>query len=341
MRPDRRRAAGLAALAALGLALTVSNPIATSAARYNGEIAASASALYGSLRVANSMMSIVKDADIGGSALVANLSASPGQALEPVTDTIERMADFLFAMVVVAGLLTVLLKPAATLGAALMALCAGALALLALAGREREGAPRRALRAGLSLGLLAGLLVPAAYGAAFAAGDAMTAQAWGRATAVFERLSGDYGGAIEESVAPPVAAPPVPSAPAEAEDGALGTIASGLASAYRRSSEALSGTAAAARDFATSIPDRIARNALAVRDGLEIAADLFQACIAIATATLVKLVVLPLAIILSVLWIARRAMTAPLVVTPRLGDADAGREHAIDAPPSPRRLPPD
>ncbi|MCJ8519475.1 hypothetical protein ABID21_002298 [Pseudorhizobium tarimense] len=65
----------------LATAMFFVNPLADVAARFSREVTVATGALYGTLRVANSLMSVAKDADVTGGVGVASVTASPGQLL--------------------------------------------------------------------------------------------------------------------------------------------------------------------------------------------------------------------------------------------------------------------
>ncbi len=92
--------------AAFGL---VPNPLLAISSSFNGEVATGMAAVYGSLRVLKGVLMMAADANFSGGAVLFNVEGSPGQLVTPVIDTVERMANLTFALLIVAGLLAVLI----------------------------------------------------------------------------------------------------------------------------------------------------------------------------------------------------------------------------------------
>ncbi|UIJ73933.1 hypothetical protein [Aurantimonas sp. HBX-1] len=294
----------------VGALLLFFNPFAENASRYNTQVTASAITLYATLRVANSVMSIAKDVDVQASSVVASVTASPGRALEPVTDTIERLADLLFVIVLVSGVLSVIIMPAATVGAGLLVVLAGSLLMLRmLPQRYRAPVLMGFLSRGIAVAMIAALIVPAAFSVAFLAGDQLTAQAWNQASVVFGKLDDAFGSDL------PLDLPLVPepgaaietdqarSLPDEDAPGIFSRALSGIGDAYEESTEAIGNAASAVGGLAQAIPERIKGNARMVTEGLQLATQLFEASVAIAVAYLIKLIVLPVLIVGATLWV--------------------------------------
>jgi hypothetical protein len=293
-----------------GALLLLLNPLAESASRYNTQVTASAIALYGTLRVANSVMSIAKDADVQASGVVASVTASPGRALEPVTDTIERLADLLFVIVLISGVLSVIISPAATVGAGFLVVLAGSLLALAMLPEHyRAPALVGLLRRGIAIALITALVIPGAFSIAFVAGDHLTAQAWDQASAVFVKLDQAFGKDMPPDlpsvIGPDTAVEPERSAPPpDVRDPNIFIRAlGGITDAYEGSTEALGNAASAVGGFAQAIPERIRSNARLVSEALQLATQLFEASVAIAVAYAIKLIILPALIVGAFLWI--------------------------------------
>ncbi len=302
-----RRTSSIAWLlvAAFAAAMFFINPLADVAARFSREVTIGSGALYGTLRVVNSLMSVAKDADVTGGVGVASVTASPGQLLQPVTNTIDRMADLLFYLAIASGILSLVLVPVAKAASAVLALGAGVIAILLLTTRAVPPALERMSRSAAALGIIGAVLLPASYSLAFYAGNAITEEAWGSATQVFHRMDAQYDpAAVEQQVEalksnePPAVAPPA--------DGALEPgLLDRLGSAVDASRSALTGTLGAASGLAQSVTSGVTENARIITDGVAISADLFSASIAIAVAYLVKLLVLPLMILAALVYLMR------------------------------------
>jgi long-subunit fatty acid transport protein len=109
------------------------NPAVGFAERVNRDVALASTAVYVSLRAINAALSVAQEIELGGS-LGVSASAQPMKVLEPVDDTVERVAAVVFGVAVLSGLLSVALAPVATLGAGLALVGLAGLALGAGAG---------------------------------------------------------------------------------------------------------------------------------------------------------------------------------------------------------------
>jgi hypothetical protein len=293
-------------LAALGGLLLVVNPLADRAAQYNRDVTIGSTALYGTLRVMNSVMSVAKDADVTGGVGVASITASPGQLLQPVTNTIDRMADLLFWLAIVSGVLSTLFLPIAKVAAIGLVVVSLLQAGASLTRQRLPALAARLAKAGLTLCLLGAVVLPLSYAVAFRAGAEMTDSAWQGATAVFDRINTDYdaeaGGQIDalKSADVPAAVTPVP----QAETGFLGR----LGSAVGQSQSAISGTVSAASGLVTALTEGVSAKTRVITDGLAISSDLFTASIAIAVSYLVKIIVLPALILAAMLFLMRATL---------------------------------
>ncbi len=280
-------------VACFAVALFLVNPLADIAARFSRDVMIGSGALYGTLRVANSVMSVARDADITGGVGVASVTASPGQLLQPVINTIERLVDFLFGLAIVSGILSLVLVPVAKVASIALGACALFCAGLTLTARRVPPILNRLARAVLVLGVLGAVLLPASYTIAFYAGDAITDRAWTNATEVLDRMSGQHDlVGIEGEVAPTLQTLSPTDRIPPAEEGMFDRLGS-----------AFNGTLQAASDMAATA----AANAQVIQDGVAISADLFSASIGIATAYLVKLLVLPVLILAAFLYLLRAA----------------------------------
>lgn len=280
-------------VAAFAAAVFLVNPLADIAAKFSRDVTLGSGALYTTLRVANSVMSVARDADITGGVGVASVTASPGQLLQPVINTIERMVDLLFGLAIVSGILSLILVPVAKVASLGLATCALFCAGLTLTARRVPPMLERLTRSVMVLGILGAVLLPASYTIAFYAGDAITDRAWTNATEVFDRMRGQHALAgVDEAAATAGALTPTDRVP-PAEDGM-----------FDRLGTAFTGTLQAASDMA----ETAAANAQIIRDGVAISTDLFAASIGIATAYLVKLLVLPILILAAMLYLMRSAL---------------------------------
>ncbi|MCG7494366.1 hypothetical protein [Thalassobius sp. Cn5-15] len=110
---------------ALGLAglngRSATNPLITSAEHRVQEVATATVAVYISLRAINAALSTAQEIEVGASA-VGQASLQPLKVLEPVDDTVERVANVLFFVAAAAALATVGLGPVTSLGLILLGL---------------------------------------------------------------------------------------------------------------------------------------------------------------------------------------------------------------------------
>ena len=177
---------GLLGALALTLALTaVPKPLAGSAAGAVAQVRDASVAVYVSLRTINAAISVIREAEFGGS-IGVSASVRPLGWLDPIDDTVERMAGIVFWITVVSGVLALAMEPLSALGWALLGLAflvRGAMHLV-----ERRAPPPDPLRRG-QLGLFAlggglAVVLPIALMAGLALGERFTAGPWeeGQAT---------------------------------------------------------------------------------------------------------------------------------------------------------------
>lgn len=78
--------------------------------------ATTSAATYVTLRTLNAVLSTVQEAAFTGSVVVAEATVQPLKALEPIDDTVERISDVVFAIMLAAGVLSVAMGRSARLG---------------------------------------------------------------------------------------------------------------------------------------------------------------------------------------------------------------------------------
>ncbi len=180
----RIRAHWLALAALAMLAIAVWQPPALGAAeRQNDAVLASAVAAYAVLRTINAAVSTAKETTVGVG-LVGSLQVKPAMVLDPIDDTVRRVADVTFAVAAVSVLLAVGMAPLCKAGAWLAVAGLGGLYVAGLwpgAGRAWQAASRSLA----VLGLAFGLLLPVGYGFGGWLGDTLTAD---RLAAAMARL---------------------------------------------------------------------------------------------------------------------------------------------------------
>jgi hypothetical protein len=162
-------AAGLAFLAGI----TQINPAVRWAESSVQQIAASMTGVYVSLRVINAALSAAQEIEVGAS-VGAQATVQPLKVLEPVDDTVERVADVVFAVAVGAAVATVGLNPVAVLGA--FVLWGGLLVMAAeLVWPNLPGGIAGLARRAVRLGGAVALVLPLVIVLGLDLGDRMTA----------------------------------------------------------------------------------------------------------------------------------------------------------------------
>ncbi|WP_099827714.1 hypothetical protein [Oceaniglobus indicus] len=145
---------GLIAVSAWGAVSYRDNPLTRRAQDYTQTVATTAAATYVTLRTLNAFLSTAQELEVGVG-FIASGSAQPMKVLEPIDDTIERIAGLVFGIMVTTGILSVALGPVSAVGFGMMG-AAAALWLVAniARGRARPRAlPRRLAWYGAFLGL--------------------------------------------------------------------------------------------------------------------------------------------------------------------------------------------
>lgn len=176
--------AGLAVVALLLALIYPANPLTRAAKDYAASVAAASAGVYVTLRSLNAVLSTAQEIEVGGS-LVVSGTVQPLKMLEPVDDTIERIAGLVFFAMVATGVLAVALGPVGGIGWALVALACA----LALWPGRGPGARRLARQLG-GYGALLGLALPLAFVLSDLGADRMTRAVWAENRAVIEEISG-------------------------------------------------------------------------------------------------------------------------------------------------------
>ena len=171
----------IGALAALGLFLSLLswNPLAQAAASQARQTLNSTVIVYAGLRSLNAFLSTAEEVEVGGSFVVQG-SVRPLKTLEPIDDTVERVAAAVLAISVVAGLLALGFGPLSVIGFAVI-LCGLPFARTAPAFAQRC----------MATGALVAVILPAAFAISGVAGDAMTSAVWAENTVILDRIRGE------------------------------------------------------------------------------------------------------------------------------------------------------
>ena len=178
-----------AMLLLFALALSFTNPFASRAAKYNSEVYVSATAVYTSYRVINRVLSVAADTSVQVGIIGTSAGFKPGQILRSLLDTLDRFADLLFPLMILAGVLSIAISPVAALAAALAALGFALRISADLTARYSTIVATHIKRLGnacAGIGILFALVIPLTYTAGYLIGNQITARSWEDAVTTFE-----------------------------------------------------------------------------------------------------------------------------------------------------------
>lgn len=144
----RRVTMVLCIVAALLAAVFRDNPLNRAAQNYAQTVAVTAAATYVTLRTLNAFLSTAEEVEVGLS-FIASGSAQPLKVLEPIDDTIERVAGLVFGVMVATSILAVAIGPISAIGFAMLAFAL----ILKLAPQRNMSLSRPMLWYGAFLGL--------------------------------------------------------------------------------------------------------------------------------------------------------------------------------------------
>ncbi|MEJ6392526.1 hypothetical protein V8J82_04610 [Gymnodinialimonas sp. 2305UL16-5] len=159
------------------------NPAVPPAISAAEDIAAVTAGVYVSLRAINAALSAAQEVEVGAS-IGAQASVQPLKVLEPVDDTVERVADVVFAVAAGAALAVVGLEPVAALGLVVLGL-----GLLGY-GFGRGSVARASLRA-VRLGVALGLVLPLVFAGGVWLGEVATQAQWMSAMSELDAVAGE------------------------------------------------------------------------------------------------------------------------------------------------------
>ena len=320
-----------AVLLALALMLVVFNPFASVAERFNRETFASATAIYTSYRVINRVLAVAADTSVQVGVVGASAGFKPGQILRSLLDTLDRFADLLFPLMVLAGVMSIAVVPVAMIGA-LLALAGVALRILAdlprLGGLAFVPVLARLGNAAAGLGFLVALIIPASYTLGYLLGERLTARSWHAAVATFEAFATSVEStddalrlATTEALPPPedtaAQGPAAPAEPVPEAGGVQGWVdwagqrlsggISGVGDAWDTFSGGIGTLASGARNLGSSSVQAVG----SIPDYLEKSTNLVAAAFQYLVALIVKTLVIPMVLVGIGLWLWR-VLTAPV-----------------------------
>lgn len=162
------------------------NPALGPASAAAEDIAASTATVYVSLRIINAALSTAQEIEIGAS-VGAQASLQPLKVLEPVDDTVERVADVVFAVAAGAALATVGFAPVAALGLCLFGL--GCLLRVADDLLVAIDGMRAAAGYAMRLGAVLGVVLPLGFAGGVALGERITEPQWTEAMAALDDVT--------------------------------------------------------------------------------------------------------------------------------------------------------
>ncbi|MBS0125275.1 hypothetical protein [Thetidibacter halocola] len=189
----RRFALVLVAVAAFAAAfLYPSNPATQGAQAYARSVATASGGVYVTLRSLNAVLSTAQEIEVGGSFVVQG-TAQPLKVLEPIDDTVERIAGVVFSVMVATGLISVAMGPASAVGFAMV----GVAALLRLGAGMTGGAGGSLVRPLGVYGLFLAAALPLSFLVAALLADRMTAGVWAEHSAVLAEITASVAPEID------------------------------------------------------------------------------------------------------------------------------------------------
>lgn len=168
------------------------NPLIAPAEASASQIAGATAGVYVSLRVINAALSVAQETEVGA-AFGAQASVQPLRVLEPIDDTVERVADVVFAVAAGAALMRVGLAPVAALGLVVLVLVLvlgllmQSVCLVAPKVAPMSSPARQAVRLGLALGVV----LPVGFALGVSLGEQMTQPQWDAAVAQLDAVTGE------------------------------------------------------------------------------------------------------------------------------------------------------
>lgn len=169
-------------LAALGLTFSAQNPASNAAKGYAQSVAISATGVYVTLRTINAVLSTAQEAELSGQFIVGG-SVQPLKVLEPIDDTIERVAGVVFIVMVASSLFSVAAQPLGILGCALILVGSSTLLLAKSPNLQSLG------RKSAMIGAVIGIVFPLAFALGGVVSDQLTKSAWVENEQIVQRIT--------------------------------------------------------------------------------------------------------------------------------------------------------
>lgn len=288
--------------AAVCLVLVVFPILAAPAIGYNDSVFKNALAVFAVLRTINAALSVLKETEVG-LAYVGSVTTQPAMILDPIDETVARVADAVFVLAVMSGVLTFAFTPLSRLGAGLA--CAGFLLMGAARHWPRGRRFERLGRSLAAMGLVFALALPVGYGLGGWLGQIWTEDALSGA---YDELSGSaeiLSATAQRAAGAPVAEAPAPRAEPAPEDVRQfgGSLMAPLLEGYDRARAAVDGmtgqVARAGSALREAVPDMAKVQA---RGG-----EILESSLTIVAIYTFRLVLLPLALLWLVWAVAGRA----------------------------------
>ena len=187
----------LAAALCLWLALVQAEPVSAPARETARDAAVASLAVYVALRSVNAALSFAQEIEVGGSVgLSAN--AQPLKFLEPIDDTVERVAAAVFSVALLSGVMAIGVGPVSSLGFLLLAAGLGIRAIRGPLQRRAGALAGPVCRAGDAsnlTGVLLAVLLPLSLALGGMLGETLTRASWDSAMAQVTEVS-DFSQAL-------------------------------------------------------------------------------------------------------------------------------------------------
>lgn len=173
--------------------LTIWSPLnflSSSIQNYGRDIAGKAAVVYVSLRAVNAVLSTAQEVEIGGS-FVVGATIQPLKALEPIDDTIERIAGAVFVVMIASSIIAISAAPVGMLGFGLLSIGLG-ISLL-----PKRFGMNGLIRPAMSFGLMFAIILPLGFFLSNFLAENATQRAWDENSLIVAEITG----AISETAA--------------------------------------------------------------------------------------------------------------------------------------------